>query len=232
MDAMQSEQIGELAKALAVVQGQLEPAPKNAQNPFLKNRYADLASVIGALKDVLPKCGLAYAQMIVPSEPGTVSVDTILMHSSGQWLKGRCTLPCHITTNKDGKPSLNAAQAAGSAITYARRYGLSAIVGLVADDDDDGNAAAPTKKQEREAQKQVREEARANNPEHPDKKQLAAMFAALRSIGITEKEACMTEVQAIIGRSIQASLELTHAEFQKVMRAIEDTKTGGVDEPF
>lgn len=232
MCEMQSEQIGELAKALAAVQLEMKPAPKNAQNPFLKNKYADLQACISTLQEVLPKNGLAYSQMIVPSEPGSISVDTLLMHSSGQWLKGRCTLPCQATTNRDGKASMNAAQAAGSAITYARRYGLSAIVGLVADDDDDGNAAAPSRKQEQAAQRAVREEARSNNPEHPDKKQLAAMFAALRSIGITEKEACMTEVQAIIGRSIQSSLELTHAEYQRVMRELENAKTGGVDEPF
>ena len=226
IEQMQSAEIGELAKALAAVQGELTPAPKNAKNPGLGNKYADLQSCISTLQAVLPKNGLAFTQTILPAGENMVSVATMLMHTSGQWVRGICTLPTV------GNRGVNAAQAAGSAITYARRYGLSAIVGLVADDDDDGNAAAPSRKQEQAAQRAVREEARSNNPEHPDKKQLAAMFAALRSIGVTEKEACMTEVQAIIGRSIQSSLELTHAEYQKVMRELENAKTGGVDEPF
>lgn len=228
MEAMQSEQIGELAKALAAVQQELSPAPKNAKNPGLGNKYADLQSCISTLQAVLPKNGLAFTQTILPAGENMVSVATMLMHTSGQWVRGICTLPTI------GNRGVNAAQAAGSAITYARRYGLSAIVGLATDDDDDGNAAAPAKEQRRQAQaaqKAVREEARANNPEHPSKEQLAAMFAALRSIGITEKEACMTEVQAIIGHSIQSSLELTHAEYQKVMREIENVKLGTA-EPF
>jgi len=226
IEQMQSAEIGELAKALAAVQGELTPAPKNAKNPGLGNRYADLQSCISTLQAVLPKHGLAFTQTILPAEENTVSVATMLMHQSGQCVRGICTFPTV------GNRGVNAAQAAGSAITYARRYGLSAIVGLVADDDDDGNAAAPSRKQEQAVQRAVREEARSSNPEHPDKKQLAAMFAALRSIGVTEKEACMTEVQAIIGRSIQSSLELTHAEYQRVMRELENAKTGGVDEPF
>ena len=233
-EAMQSEQIGELAKALAAVQLELRPAPKNAQNPFLKNKYADLQACISTLQEVLPKNGLAYSQMIVPSEPGTISVDTLLMHSSGQWLKGRCTLPCQATTNRDGKASMNAAQAAGSAITYARRYGLSAIVGLVADDDDDGNAAAPAREQRKQAQaaqKAVREEAKADNAQHPTKEQLGAMFAALGEIGVKGAEACSTEICAIIGRNIKTSYELTRDEYQLVMREIEKIKHGE-DEPF
>lgn len=226
IEQMQSAEIGELAKALAAAQQELSPAPKNAKNPGLGNKYADLQSCISTLQAVLPKNGLAFTQTILPAGENMVSVATMLMHTSGQWVRGICTLPTV------GNRGVNAAQAAGSAITYARRYGLSAIVGLVADDDDDGNAAAPSRKQEQAAQKAVREEARVSNPEHPDKKQLAAMFAALRSIGVTEKEACMTEVQAIIGRSIQSSLELTHAEYQRVMRELENAKTGGVDEPF
>ncbi len=225
-EQMQSAEIGELAKALAAVQGELTPAPKNAKNPGFGNSYADLQSCISTLQAVLPKHGLAFTQTILPAGENMVSVATMLMHQSGQWVRGVCTLPTV------GNRGVNAAQAAGSAITYARRYGLSAIVGLVADDDDDGNAAAPSRKQEQAAQRAVREEARSNTPEHPDKKQLAAMFAALRSIGVTEKEACMTEVQAIIGRSIQSRLELTRDEYQKVMRELENAKTGGIDEPF
>lgn len=225
IEQMQSAEIGELAKALAAVQGELTPAPKNAKNPGLGNKYADLQSCISTLQAVLPKNGLAFTQTILPAEENTVSVATMLMHQSGQWVRGICTLPTV------GNRGVNAAQAAGSAITYARRYGLSAIVGLVADDDDDGNAAAPARKQEQAVQRAVREEARSSNPEHPDKKQLAAMFAALRSIGVTEKEACMTEVQAIIGRSIQSSLELTRDEYQKVMRELENAKMGAA-EPF
>lgn len=236
-----SDQIGDLAKALAKAQSELDPATKNASNPFLKNKYADLQACIAACKSVLPKNGLSYAQCIVPSEVNTVCVETVLMHESGQWIKGRCTLPCQIQTNRDGKQAMNPAQATGSAITYARRYGLSAIVGL-ATEDDDADSAAPypskdQRKQEKQAVQKVRENASENNPEHPNKTQLSAMFASMKGymekLGLNpdDRDANLTELSAIVGHPIKSSLDLTQDEYQKVMRAI-DGLGNEVDEPF
>ena len=122
---------GKLAEALAKAQAQMESASKDRTNPAFKSKYADLTSVWEACRSALTSNGLAVAQIMVAAPEGYVAVETRLLHSSGESLSSTCTLPA---TKKD-------AQGYGSAITYARRYGLSAMVGVVADDDDDGNAA-------------------------------------------------------------------------------------------
>jgi hypothetical protein len=126
----QSEQINELAGALAKAQGKITGALKDSSNPFFKSRYADLASVWDACRGPLSDNGLAVVQLTEADDSG-VYVATTLAHSSGQWMRSRLRL-----TPKDGTP-----QGMGSAITYGRRYALAAIVG-VAQVDDDGNAAS------------------------------------------------------------------------------------------
>lgn len=134
-----SEQINELATALAAVQGAMEPARMNAINPFLKNKYADLNSVIDSIKHLLAENGLSYVQMpnTPPIEYGpAIGLTTRLMHSSGQWIEETYTMP--MPSEERGKSMM---QVAGSAISYARRYALSAMLGIVADEDSDGNGS-------------------------------------------------------------------------------------------
>lgn len=127
-----SESINELAAALAKAQGEIKVAVKDSANPFFKSKYADLASVVEAIRTAFSKNGLSYVQTVEPCEKEEVRVETLILHSSGQWLSGGIlALP---VTKAD-------AQGYGSALTYARRYGLSAAAG-VAPEDDDGNAAA------------------------------------------------------------------------------------------
>lgn len=121
-----SEQINELAAALSKAQGQIVGAKKDSANPFFKSKYADLASCWDACREQLSWNGLAVVQGAEHSQVGGIAVTTLLTHSSGQWVES--TLVVH---PKDDSP-----QAAGSAITYARRYALAAIVGLAQVDDD------------------------------------------------------------------------------------------------
>jgi hypothetical protein len=132
----QSEQINELAAALAKAQSEIQPAIKDSTNPFFKSKYADLSSVWSACKTPLTKNGLSVLQTMEPRD-GQLTLVTTLAHSSGQWI--RSFLPI-ISQKQD-------AQSIGSAITYMRRYSLAALVGVTTDEDDDGNAAvsAPTK---------------------------------------------------------------------------------------
>lgn len=126
-----SDNINELAQALSTAQAQMKPASFNATNPFLKNKYADLGSVIETSKAALKDNGLAVSQL-VGGEGGAISVTTILMHKSGQWISNAVSLP---TLEERGK---SAAQVAGSIITYLRRYSLASILGIYADEDNDG----------------------------------------------------------------------------------------------
>lgn len=126
----QSETIGALAAALAKAQGAMRGAIKDANNPHFKSKYADLASVWDACRDALSANGLSVIQAPGPCEGNQLSVTTILAHSSGEWMRERLTIPL----------SKVDAQGYGSAVTYGRRYALSAMVGI-APEDDDGNAA-------------------------------------------------------------------------------------------
>jgi hypothetical protein len=126
-----SEQINELATALAKAQAKIEGATKDKTNPHFRSSYADLASVWDACRSALTSNGLSVSQTAGASEDGRVRVTTILMHSSGQWLCDDLGM----------KPVKDDPQGVGSCITYARRYALAAIVG-VAPEDDDGNAAS------------------------------------------------------------------------------------------
>ena len=126
-----SEDINELALSLSMAQGEFRAARMDAINPFLKNHYADLGSIIEAAKLSLAKNGLAVSQP-ASTDGSSVTVTTILMHCSGQWISSDMTLPLG---DEKGR---NLAQAAGSIITYLRRYSLSAMVGIYADEDTDG----------------------------------------------------------------------------------------------
>ena len=133
-----SETLGKLSEALAKAQGAIEGAKKERNNPFFHARYAALSSVWDACREPLSKNGLSVIQL--PGNTGEgLFVDSILLHSSGEWISSRL----HMNPVKDDP------QGVGSAITYARRYGLQALVGI-APMDDDGEAAMG-RQQSREA---------------------------------------------------------------------------------
>jgi hypothetical protein len=133
---MQSEQVNELAAALAKAQSAIDNAKKNRKNPHLGNHYADLASVRDAITKPLAANGLAVVQTFAASAEKSVTVETTLLHSSGQWVRSSLTMP----VPEGGKQ--NPAQVLGSVISYARRYALSAIVNISADDDDDASSVS------------------------------------------------------------------------------------------
>lgn len=121
----QSENIGELATALSKAQAQIHAAEKDSKNPFFKSSYASLTSVWDAAREPLTKNGLCVIQTTSVIE-GRMFLVTTLAHTSGQWIRGEYLL----NPNKDDP------QGMGSATTYARRYSLSAIVGITQSDDD------------------------------------------------------------------------------------------------
>lgn len=121
-----SDTIANLAKAINSVQSSLHGAKKNSENPFFKSSYADLESVWASIRADLTKAGLSVVQTMGVAATGQPTLITTLLHISGEWMSGEQL----ITPEKAGS------QAMGSAITYARRYGLAAIVGQIESDDD------------------------------------------------------------------------------------------------
>ncbi|MGQ7395784.1 ERF family protein [Streptococcus suis] len=127
-----SETIIELSKAFAKMQMELEQPLKNADNPFFKSKYVPLENVVDSITRAANKHGLSFTQFPSSDENGNVTVGTMVMHESGEWIEYD---PICM------KPVKNDPQAVGSAITYAKRYALSAIFGITSDNDDDGNEA-------------------------------------------------------------------------------------------
>lgn len=126
---MQSETTAELSTALAKAQAGMKAATFNRTNPHYKNRYADLASVLDAIRKPLADNGLSVTQTTEIRDGGFVLLTT-LRHATGQWVSSEYPLPTA------AKP-----QELGSALTYARRYSLSAIACIAADEDDDAEGA-------------------------------------------------------------------------------------------
>lgn len=129
MTITMSQNIEALAGALVKAQSTLKPAIKDSVNPFFDSKYADLAAVMDACREALTANGLAVSQH-VDLEGDAVGVTTMLLHTSGQWLASRAA----------AKPAKVDPQGVGSAVTYLRRYGLMAVVGIAVEDDD-GEAA-------------------------------------------------------------------------------------------
>ncbi len=137
-----SDSITKLAAALTKAQAEMKPAEKNASNPFLKSKFADLGAVIETARAPLAKNELSLSQFPVAQE-GQIGVDTILMHSSGEWLSEAVFLPLGEERGK------SQAQVMGSIITYLRRYSYASVLGIYADEDED---AQPRQSQQQQHQ--------------------------------------------------------------------------------
>jgi hypothetical protein len=119
------------AAAMVAALGELQNVAKNALNPHFKNKYASLDAILDAVRPILTRHGLALSQEPIMEE-GRAGVLTRVIHSSGEARESTLLLPVQ----------QNTAQGIGSAITYARRYAVSSILGIAADDDDDGQVAS------------------------------------------------------------------------------------------
>lgn len=153
-----STEINEIAAALAKAQAAMDNASKDRTNPAFKSKYADMASVRDAVNGPLSSHGIAYVQAAATTADG-VTVETRLIHSSGQWL----------SSVLGAAPKGYDAQSIGSTITYLRRYGLMALTGI-APEDDDGNAGSGRQDGPPAWQSQPREQiARQEAPKAPAK---------------------------------------------------------------
>jgi len=147
-------ELDKLAPALVALQADLVPVAKSASNPFFKSKYAPLNEVMANVQPLLAKHKLAISQFLTNLD-GDSAMRTILLHESGQYIE-------------DVQPLLlvkNDPQSQGSATTYARRYGVMSVLGVVADDDDDGNKATQARQKEPVVIRNRTEESAAGNAE-------------------------------------------------------------------
>ena len=129
-----SLEIGKIAPAFVKAQASCNGAKKASNNPHFKSKYADLTQVWAACDDALQANGLSVIQGLGEVVDNKMQIDTMLLHGGGGWIKARAAIPL---------PKSDP-QGYGSASTYARRYTLAAMMGIV-QEDDDGNAAMPRK---------------------------------------------------------------------------------------
>ena len=133
-----SESIGNLSAAFAAAFAEFADVPKEAKNDFFKSKYATLATVLGTIRPILAKHGLAVLQFpAVSSDSARVlALETTLLHASGEWISLTTEVPM-VKADPQGY---------GSAMTYTRRYSLLAVLGLAAEDDDGHAASQPGNK--------------------------------------------------------------------------------------
>lgn len=131
-----SQTISKISAALLKAQGKMGVAIKDASNPFFRSKYADLNSIREACMPALQENGITLLQPTITID-GKNYVETMLLHESGEWMSSET----EIVFSKQGD-----AQAQGSGITYARRYGMQSFLNVGADDDDGNGASQPQPK--------------------------------------------------------------------------------------
>ena len=218
VSSFMSSEIGELAAALAAAQGEFTFAAKDSVADMGtkggRRKYADLQSVLEAVRDGLAKNGLAVIQAPMPNASG-ITLRTTLAHKSGQWIASELTLP---------NDRMGGIQGMGSALTYARRYALAAMVGVAQDDDDGEGAMSASKAAEKERVQQTRQQAKASNPDPMTKAQHSAVMAYLTRRHGNDRQGYIDELSAFFGRTITSSAELTKSMASDFIDAINYTQ--------
>jgi len=187
-----SENIEELGKALALAQRRFGSAKKTSANPHFKSRYADLSEVWEACHAALNDNGIAILQTPFPGlGEGEIGIRTMLLHTTGQWVACSVVIPL----------AKNDAQGIGSAITYARRYGLMALVGVCPEDDDGNAAAQPMVDLRKETLPGLREAALSG---------MAALSTAWARLSREQQSACKADKEAL--KQAAASSDAAAAE--------------------
>lgn len=204
----QSNEIGELAAALAAAQSEFTFAV-TAATGGMKNKYATLQNVLEAIRQGLTANGIAVIQAPMPAQNG-IMLRTTLAHKSGQWMASEISLP---------NDRMGGIQGMGSALTYARRYALAAMVGIAQDDDDGATAM-------KESQEQARAKAKTENPNPMTAAQSNALMAYLTKRHGKNREAGLSELSRFFGRSLASSRELTKDDVSEFLNAINGGKNG------
>ena len=186
-------ELDKLAPAFVALQADLVPVSKSATNPFFKSNYAPLNEVMETVQPILAKHKLAIAQFPTNLD-GVSALQTVLIHESGQTLQFP---PTPLLLSKQD------AQGQGSAMTYARRYGVMAVLGLVADEDDDGNKA-----KDKPTESPVQTLARAKK----------AINSKMEELGYAEAQSKMLFIQGVLEKQTISNLD----EAEEVMAALEN----------
>ena len=215
----QSQEIGELIAALSAAQATFTFAAKDstaAMGNAGKRKYADLQSVLEAVREGLTANGLAIIQAPMPADNG-IKLRTTLAHKSGQWMASELCLP---------QDKMGGVQGMGSALTYARRYALAAMVGIAQDDDDGEAAMAESQKAEKQRVSKVRQQAEEHHQDAPSREMFQALMATLNDRGCKSREEYLLELSTFFQREVKSSKELTRTEISEYLNACHEALPG------
>ncbi len=205
-----SDEIKELATALAKAQAEYDTANLNKVNPYFKSNYADLASIIGASRPALTKYGLSVTQEVSNDDSGALWLITELIHCSGQWKLSRFRMV----------PPKNDIQAISSYNTYCKRLCYASLVGVVTgDEDDDGEVAVATSRETmaKGVALNTKYNPREINPEAITKEQLEEVEYEL-------SEYPDIATQVLEGLKIQSIADIPKAKYSVAIRRIREIK--------
>lgn len=190
---LKSDSINELAAALAKAQGEFKPVAKSGENPLFHSKYVVLDDILQSVMPILAKNGLALMQFLSTNESGAPTLETSLLHTSGQWIGSIVSIP-----SLSGNRGTNELQNTGGALTYMRRYAVAALLGVASDDDVDGNAPVETKQEKsvkkQEAKAEVKQSPKAEKSAGPalTKDELAKQWSDMLAKVVAENEALKT----------------------------------------
>lgn len=199
-----SESISKISSALIKAQSEIKVAIYDATNPHFRSKYASLGSVVEACKEALNKNKIVFIQGSHSDKelPKMICVTTRLLHESGEYIEDTIAVPYVQDTP----------QALGSSLTYARRYGLSSLLGIVSDEDDDGNSGSV------EATKPLD----PPKPKKPTKNELQKKLGNLAlKAGCKSAEDFGSLVGGFVGRLVTKSSELSEDELESVIEVLE-----------
>lgn len=213
-----SESISNISAALAKFQSEVKQPKKDTNNPFFNKKYVPLEGVVAVITEPLAKHGLSYIQS-TGTDGENVTVTTLLMHTSGEFIESDpLKLPGHQVQRGGGK-DFNP-QGIGSAITYGRRYSLTALLGIASEEDDDGNSGS----QGDQAQNKNQPERKIQPPKKLSEAQVIRLFAIAKSKGISDadvKKAIVNDYQ-----KTQAE-DLTKQEYDTLCERLESAAGKG-----
>jgi hypothetical protein len=205
-----SNEIGKLALALSKAQSEIKGAVKDSTNPFYKSSYADLESVIEAIKKPMVANELSFTQLTKFNDTGFLLIETMIMHSSGEYMSGEYPVIC-----KD----MNDPQKVGAAMTYARRFSLASAFG-VPQIDDDGNIAAEKPKEE--PKKEAPKKPEPKRSDWVDKRPTPGMITRLFTIA-GERKWSNDQVKAAMKATwnVESTKELTVTQYDSLVQVIQ-----------
>lgn len=210
-----SHDINNLSAALVKAQAEMPTVPKQTKGQVGNQvrYYADLATVVEVVQPILAKHDLAYVQF-PGNDNGMVAVTTRLFHESGQWIEGTLLMPS----------GGNGAQGVGSALSYARRYSLMAVLGLAPEDDDGAGASQPAAKPRAASRPQPAPPADDAPPPDPNAMtpaQLKKLQALMNEKGYVDRDRKLELLSEVLGRTIETTKGLNRADAGTLIDAIE-----------